>query len=501
MALHESLESFPFFDVDLVGDVPSGTAAIGDGVAALGSPDALGGAGAVAIYCYSKARNAWGYVGVITGSKAPGPGQIRGMGSSVIAIGNQLVVGAKGEATTPGAVFVLSPPYGVWSYATFPVTAELVRPGYEKGDFFGASMAHCTVGDDHYVAISAPGATPPAGVTGSGQVFIFKGLQATETPWSTTIANPNPSGSASDQFGASLDLDSLPDGTFRLAVGAPGANGGKGAVFVGRTTAGGSTFEFGPALVAVFPEVPAPEPPAGGDVAEGAEAAPAPEPPAPITSTDYGRAVALAGSTLLVGAPADPDLAAEVEGTGAVWMYKDAGGTFELLDERMYGPAQGAKFGQSLSVPRPAGGPGEAAKEVIVGAPGAAVAYRCRRRPGGDGFGREDPLVRIKGKRADGFGTAVATSTDPRGTWYFVAAPGDAKAGVDSGGFLYGDGDAPTWMETPPLNANPPIRWGGLNQDWWKKFTPGVDSYVAAFLAQPEEARAEALASAAEGLG
>jgi hypothetical protein len=72
---------------------------------------------------------------------------------------------------------------------------------------------------------------------------------------------------------------------------------------------------------------------------------------------------------------------------------------------------------------------------------------------------------------------------------------------MDSGGFLYAEGDTQTWMESPKLVANPPVRWGGLNHDWWKKFTPGVETYVAAFMAQPEEIRQRALASASEGLG
>lgn len=484
MPLHESLEYFPLFDVELAGDSPAGSAAVGAGVAALGSPNALGGAGAVAIYCYSEARNAWGYVGVITGSKEAGPKHVRAMGSSLAAVGSSLIVGAQGDGDTPGKVFVLTAPYGVWSYTTIPVISELQSDKPAPGDRFGASIALCSDGDDDYVAVGAPGAAPPPGVTGPGQVFVFRGLGASSGPWSTTpITNPNPGGSESDAFGASLALDVASDGSLVLAVGAPGA--GQGAAYVGRTGEKGTwppSFQFGPAIAPVFP------------IMEDAEEA--------FETTGFGTALALiGGSTLLVGAPDDPNFEDEIEGTGAVWIYKDAAGTFEPLEERMYGPVEGGRFGHSLAVRR-GGAADEASEELIVGAPGAGVAYRCRRNTGAEGFARETPLVRINGKRPDSFGWAVSGSAYQNGTWYFVAAPGDAKAGVDSGGFLYADGDPrPTWMETPPLAANPPIRWGGLNQDWWKKFTPGIETYVDRFLAQPEDARERALAAAAEGLG
>jgi hypothetical protein len=471
MPLHESIEYFPLFDVEQTGDGPTTTTAVGDRVAALGSPNALGGAGAVAIYCYSKDRNAWGYVGVITGSKETGPNQVRAMGSSLTAVGGTLIVGARGDDSTPGKVFVLAAPYGVWSYTTVPVITEVARKGSAAGDFFGASIAHCFDGQDDYLAVGAPGATAPPGYTGTGQIFVFKGLGPSVEQWSqAAIGNPSPTGAATDRFGSCLALGATGPGRLVLAVGAPGAREDQGEVHVARTSEGSTTFVFGPALQAAFPEIP--------DMDE------------PFTCTAYGSAVALAGSTLLVGAPDDPNFEAEIEGTGAVWMYQDTDGAFELLEERLYGPVESSRFGHSLAI---------AGDEVVVGAPGVAVAYRCRRA--GDGFARDEALVRINGKRADDFGMSVAASSYPNGTWFLVAAPGDASAGMDSGGFLYAEGDTQTWMESPKLVANPPVRWGGLNHDWWKKFTPGVETYVAAFMAQPEEIRQRALASASEGLG
>ena len=210
---------------------PAVSVAIGSGVAALGVPNALGGAGAVVLYFYSEAKNAWGYVGVLTGSKIAGSEQVRALGSSCVAFGNTVVVGAQGDAQTPGRVFVLSPPYGAWSYTAIPVVAELAHREPAKGDMFGASIAHCFDGTDHYIAVGAPGPGAPRGRSGAGQVFIFRGLEASSTPWSTSpIANPNPAGAATDQFGASVAINPSGDGsggwdgTLTLAVGAPGAN-------------------------------------------------------------------------------------------------------------------------------------------------------------------------------------------------------------------------------------------------------------------------------------
>src|ERR1700722_8660535 len=247
MSINESIEYFPIFDPETTADSPGLSAAIGSGIAAVGSPDALGGAGAVVLYFYSAAQNGWGYVGVLAGSKIGGAGEVRALGSACVAFGDTVIIGAQGDASTPGRVFVVSPPYGTWSYAAIPVVAELAPRDPARGDLFGASVAHCFDGTADYVAVGAPAAAPPRGASGSGQVHIFRGLDASTTPWSTQpIANPNPAGTATDLFGASIainpsgDGSNQWDGTLTLAVGAPGANGGEGAVYVGRTTDKGS---------------------------------------------------------------------------------------------------------------------------------------------------------------------------------------------------------------------------------------------------------------------
>ena len=461
MPINESIEYFPLFDPESTGDAPGAFAAIGTGVAAVGTPNALGGAGAVVLYAYSSAKNAWGYIGVLTGSKIEGIQQVRGLGSSCVAVGDALIVGAQGDASTPGRVFVLSPPYGAWSYTAIPVIAELARREPVKGDTFGASVSHCSDGTDDYVAVGAPSSAPPPGVSGAGQVFIFRGLEASNSPWSTTpITNPNAAGSATDRFGASVAISTpdQADGTLTLAVGAPGANEGQGTVYYGRTAERGTwaSMQFGEPLVPTFPD-------AGEDV----------------KTSDFGRAIALTGGvTLAVGSPNDPNPGEKIEGTGAVWIYNFQDGSFvsDGAGAALFGAAADAKFGTSVAFSR---GSSAGPAHLVVGAPGANRAYRYVNPGDGKPLTQDAEYASFVGKDGDRFGTSVAASSNESGVWCVVGSPGVPSAGQDGGGFLFVDGDpAPKWMDAPALIAEPPVRWGGLNPDWWKKWTPQIPKYL-----------------------
>jgi hypothetical protein len=481
--MYESIEYLPVFDPETTADTPGVSAAIGSGVAAVGTPDALGGAGAVVLYLYSAARNAWGYVGVLAGSKITGSEQVRGLGSSCVAFGDTVIVGAQGASDTPGRVFVLSPPYGAWSYTAIPVVAELTPREPTKGDMFGASIAHCSDGTIDYIAVGAPGAPPARGASGNGQVYIFRGLDASNTPWSTSpIANPNPAGTATDQFGVSVAINPSGDGSdqwdgsLTLAVGAPGADDGQGAVYVGRTPedgSWGSPFQFSHTLVPSFP-----------DAADD------------FRTSGFGTSVALTGGvTLAVGSPNDPNFADQIEGTGAVWIFNYVGGAF-VGGTSIYGPAEGAQFGCSVAFPETS--PTDVAEDkhaltqadqLIVAAPGQvagrpACAYRylnVREDGSSEGatFTEDMRFLRSSGKDGDRFGSAVAAARYQDGTWCFVGAPGNPTAGQEGGGYIFTDAEPlPTWMDTPSLVTSPPLRWGGLAPDWWKKFTPEIPRYA-----------------------
>jgi len=213
-------------------------------------------------------------------------------------------------------------------------------------------------------------------------------------------------------------------GGLLVAIGAPGA-AGKGTVYTGELQAGGT-----PTLAALA---------------------------ATASGANFGVSLAMAGGPLLaVGAPGDADPGGTAGPTGAVWFFTHDGAGWAAGPEPLYGQVGGSGFGSSVALA--ASGDDQ---HLVVGAPGATVAYRGSRTGTGP-FSADTPLIRISPKEGDGFGKAVSASAYKDGVWCLVAAPGNPKGGVDSGGFLYADGeDRPTWIATPELTAAPPIRWGG----------------------------------------
>jgi hypothetical protein len=395
-----------------------------------------------------------------------------------VAFNDTLVVGAPGDRDTPGQVFILTPPYGRWTYTSLPGIAGLAAREPTRGDQFGASVAHCTDGIDDYIAVGAPGVAPPRGRTATGQVFIFKGLEPAP-PWSTSpIVNPNPAGTEADQFGAAIainpsgDGSSHWDGTLTLAVGAPGADEGQGAVYVGRTAEQGkwtTSFAFDEPLVPTFPD-------ADED----------------FRTAGFGSSVAITGGvTLVVGSPSDPNFDDMIEETGAVWIFNCVDGSFVENPNRLYGSAEGRNLGASVAFPETV--PADTGEEqyalpqadyLVVGAPGAvsgepACAYMYINDPESGSFSPDVQLINSSRQEGDRFGAVVAASDFAGGTWFLIGVPGDPAQGIDGGGYLYVGGEpVPTWLDTPTLVEASPLRWGGADVDAWKPFTPQIPKYL-----------------------
>ena len=483
MSMIETLEYFPIFNRDPVEGAARVSVAIGSGIAAVGAPDALGGAGAVVMYCYVPETNAWGYVGMLAGSRVGGSRAVRSLGASCVAFGDTLLLGAPGDGDTPGQVFILSPPYGRWTYTALPVINGLAAREPTRGDQFGVSVAHCFDGTDDYIAVGAPGIAPPRGRTATGQAFIFRGLESSE-PWSSSpIMNPNPAGTEADRFGASIAINPSGDGsnhwdgTLTVAIGAPGADEGQGAVYVGRTSEPGkwpTSFAFDEPLSPTFPD-------ADED----------------FRTEGFGSAVALTGgATLAVGSPNDPNFDDMIEGTGAVWIFNYVDGSFVEGKTRLYGAQEGRNLGSSLAFPEtiPSDGGEERpalsqAQYLLVGAPGAvegepACAYVYlndpeSESPAGATFTLEVQLTNSSRQLGDQFASAVAASEFQNGSWSLVGVAEDSGAGLVGGGYLYVHGEpAPSWMDTPTLLASSPLRWGGADVDAWRPFTPQVQKYL-----------------------
>jgi hypothetical protein len=246
---------------------------------------------------------------------------------------------------------------------------------------------------------------------------------------------------------------------------------------VGRTTEPGTwtaPFEFSQAMVPTFPEASE-----------------------EFRTAGFGTSLAMTGGvTLAVGSPNDPNFTDMIEGTGAVWVYRYVDGSFVTNEEdraAIFGPSEGGALGTSLAFPETS--PEDMGQEalmlpqaeyLIVGAPGMGPgdAYRFLNDPiegwpAGMTFTLDAQLNSLTAKAGDRFGSAVAASSYPYGAWSFVGSPGIPKAQQDGGGFLYAVAEVPPeWMETPPLIAAPPVRWGGLAPDWWKKYTPQIPKYL-----------------------
>ncbi|HWE56042.1 MAG TPA: hypothetical protein VG435_11040 [Acidimicrobiales bacterium] len=467
--MEESVEFLPPFDANTKEASPRMTVAIGQHVAVVGSPDALEGCGAATVYAYSEATNKWGFVGTLFGGRNSGTNEMRAFGSACLVVGDTVIIGASGDSTTPGRVVVLTPPYGVWTYGSVPSMAVLNRAEPIREDSFGASLAHCFDGKDHYVAVGAPKAAPPRGPFGTGMVFIFKGLESTNEPWSSSpIANPNAEGTEEERFASSvaigpgLDESGQPNGTIVLAVAAPGAKEGQGVVYVGATTEAGewpNRFSFGQVINPQFPDVISDD----------------------FTTTEFGTSVAMTPGVLAIGAPADPNFEEEIEGTGAVWLYQWKDGQFEVKQEggSAYGPSEDARFGSAIAFPPvdPAA-PGIPAEQLLVSVPGRRAGAVFDISSDLEMSGREE-LTCYGGKAGDRFGSSVAIASHPDGPWSIVGAPGDPASEIDGGGYVYAEGaSGMKWSDPPVMVELPHFRWFGQDPEIFKRFTPKVERYL-----------------------
>jgi hypothetical protein len=292
-----------------------------------------------------------------------------------------------------------------------------------------------------------------------GQVFIFRGLETTDTPWSESpIPNAHPSAKDTDLFGSSVAISAAEDGTLTLAVAAPGFDEGQGAVYAARTKEPGtwtSPFRLGDPLVPTFPNAPE-----------------------DFRTSGFGSSVAVSrGQTLAVGSPGDPNFETETEETGAVWIYNEVDGAFVASEERLFGTSASGMFGTSVAFGE---GPADApVSYLVVGVPGASTAIRYQYDPAGLKFTQDAEFTRADGKAESRFGCSVAVSSYQNGVWSLVGAPGNPKGGLGGGGFLFAQGEpAPTWMQPPSLLTEPAFRYVGQKMDWWQRYTPKIPKYL-----------------------
>lgn len=356
------------------------------------------------------------------------------LGNSVALSGNTLVVGAH-EQNNTGAVHVY-----VRTGATWGPPTQLKARTPAPDELFGASVA--LSGDT--LAVGAPG----RGGTGAIDVFIYDGAT-----WGQPIEIKAPTPASADLFGTAVALSGK-----TLVVGAPGRNSSAGAayVFVHNGTTWDSPAELTPSVaaqgdgfgysVALSPDtgglppdmlaVGAPDRGNGTGavyvfVPDGTLWRPQGQPIEASNADDgdnFGFALALAGNTLVVGAPDEASAAKQINGNKEDNSADSAGAAY-VLDwngtswaERAYVKASNAgphdNFGSSVALSGNAlavGAPDEGGSSAGINKEDndylhdAGAIYVFLRI---DGMWVHQAYVKASSPGSDHFGSSVALSRD-----------------------------------------------------------------------------------------
>ena len=279
-------------------------------------------------------------------------------GWSVAVSGSTAVVGAYGKNSNTGAAYVFTRSGSTWSQR-----AKLPATGVAAGDYFGYSVAV----SGSTVVVGAPATSP-----NTGAAYVFTGSGSTWTQRAKLTAT---GGAPGDRFGYAVALS----GSVAV-IGATGSNSNTGAAYV--FTGSGSTWTQQAKLTA----------------ADGA-------------AGDYfGYAVALSGSTALVGAPG------KSTSTGAAYVYAGSGSSWPQQAELTAADARaGDKFGISVAIAGPT---------AVVGAPlnnaGSGAAYVFTSPDLASSWPQQAKLTAAAAAPGDHFGNSVTLS----GSTAAVGAPG-----------------------------------------------------------------------------
>jgi hypothetical protein len=174
---------------------------------------------------------------------------------------------------------------------------EAFQPNALTGDQFGAAVAVSADGSTLVVGAPLADRDPDAGDgIDRGQAYVYR-RSVIGLSWEIAARLDAPDASAGRRLGQAVAVSS--DGTV-VAVGAPGASGGAGAIYLYAEPIGGWAGQRSPEQTLL-----------ASDGAAGA---------------DFGWAVALDGALLVAGAPS-ATVATQV-GAGAGYLFEDTGGGF-----------------------------------------------------------------------------------------------------------------------------------------------------------------------------
>ena len=308
--------------------------AVDGDVAVVGQPISLAGSTVPGIArVFVRAGGAWSEVASLVPSDSATGDQF---GWSVAISGDTIVVGAPAATVNAldneGAAYVFVRPAGGWS-GTLNENARLLAP--DEGALTGPDTLGLSVSiSGNTVAVGAPG-----GVAGVGQGFVYV---EPRTGWSGTIM---PSATLSAPSGESTGFSIGISGD-TVVAGAPGVDGGTGEAFVWVKPSGGWA----------------------GILPESADLLPATR----FFGGQFGVAVAIDGTTAIIGAPFTQNTATD-EGTNVAYVFvQPASGWLGTLNEtaRLVPsgnksiPAPLAAFGASVSI---------SGDMAVVGTPGEVV--------------------------------------------------------------------------------------------------------------------------------
>jgi len=145
-------------------------------------------------------------------------------GASVATVGDNVIIGAPGTGQARGGVRVLNQA-GTQSH-TLPTFPELTEPGGRFGAAVAGFGVHVLAGapasDSAFEFVDGQGLVPIfSGITDAGVVYV----NTQDGAFVGTLVSPNPQ--PGDRFGASIAVFGN-----QVLVGAPGADGGRGAVYL-----------------------------------------------------------------------------------------------------------------------------------------------------------------------------------------------------------------------------------------------------------------------------
>ena len=259
-----------------------------------------------AAYLFTKSNGSWSEGQKLTASDGL-PGDE--FGYRVVLADNTLLVGAftatVGGVVSQGAAYVFTQSDGTWSESQ-----KLTASDGALFDNFGASVAL----DGSTLVVGANGATV-GGNAAQGAVYVFTESNGTWTQTQKLTAND---GAAYDNFGLSVALkgSTILVGSPRAAI---GANAGQGALYV--FTESNGTWSQTQKLTA----------------SDGA------------TNDSFGESVALDGSTALIGA-----YNATINGhtwQGAAYIFTESNGTWSQMQKLTASDGTaGANFGNAVAL-------------------------------------------------------------------------------------------------------------------------------------------------------